>query len=297
MDRAVFTVHVSSCNYTSQYSAVAECAPFRAPLHYRKLIPRDAMKADEEVTNIRTTSHLRSQLTMSERLQKGQELLEEGRVEEAVAFFSNELTSVTDPHQASQLHLNLGIAYFLFLQDLQRAIPHFDESIRLFPDNTDSIYNRASANIQLGKFPEAVLDLDRWIQLSAPEEDAEAYQLRGFALLQTGDHANALINFDRALTLDPTNYMALNNRANIYNDVHHRHDAALADLDAAIAAEPAEFLAYKNRGCVRALTNDRDGAMDDFRRCVQIEPESEGEIRELMEDLETQGESKKKRNR
>lgn len=93
---------------------------------------------------------------MNDRLQRGQQLLEEGQVrdeltyhhlicdqiDEAVSFFKGELATTTDPYQASDIHLNLGISHFLFLQDLTTAYTHFTESIKLRPDNIDSIYNR-----------------------------------------------------------------------------------------------------------------------------------------------------------
>lgn len=68
--------------------------------------------------------------------------------------------------------------------------------------------------------------------------------------MQLGQHPAALENFNNALRLQPDNYLALNNRAIIYNEYYNDPRRALEDLEKAINVEPAEFLAYKNRGDV-----------------------------------------------
>ena len=50
----------------------------------------------------------------------------------------------------------------------------------------------------------------------------------------------------------------------------NRIDDALIDLNSAISYHPTEYVAYKNRGCLLAMKEDFQSAIDDFKICLKI---------------------------
>ena len=73
-----------------------------------------------------------------------------------------------------------------------------------------------------------------------------------------------------AIRLDPSDYIALNNRGRFYEE-RGRLDPALADYDAAIAANPNYARAYGNRGKVRQLRGEPDAALSDYSRAIELD--------------------------
>ena len=50
------------------------------------------------------------------------------------------------------------------------------------------------------------------------------------------------------------------------------YDGAILDLDRALSIEPANLFIYLARGNVRVASNDYPGAIDDFDRAIEIDP-------------------------
>ncbi len=68
-------------------------------------------------------------------------------------------------------------------------------------------------------------------------EDANAWAHRGYAHGRSGKHDQAMIDFDRALGIDPRLVYALEGRAQLHS-ASRNHAAALTDLTTALAVEP-----------------------------------------------------------
>src|SRR5690349_18249191 len=75
---------------------------------------------------------------------------------------------------------------------------------------------------------------------------AQAYYDRGNALLDQGDNAGAIADYDRALAIDAANARAFNNRA-LARAALGQADQALADYSRALAIDPRYVRAYTNR--------------------------------------------------
>lgn len=136
---------------------------------------------------------------------------------------------------------------------------------------------------------------------------------RGFAKLQLNDKEGALKDFNGAVELQPDNYGVLNNRANLYMSSFGDFGKAMQDLNQAIQYRPNEYVAYKNRGYLKVLYEDFQGAVDDFKYCLQLliqishSPEHADlaqsqiqEVKDLMKEAleklrDNQGEKKKQR--
>lgn len=97
---------------------------------------------------------------------------------------------------------------------------------------------------------------------------AEIYN-QGLQLQERGDLANALLAYDKAVSLNPKFADAYNNRANIKlsrGDI----DGALADLSAVIAIDPKHPLSYYNRGNIYLQKGGNDEAIADFTKAIEI---------------------------
>ncbi|MDL5202163.1 BREX system ATP-binding domain-containing protein [Streptomyces sp. ALI-76-A] len=134
---------------------------------------------------------------------------------------------------------------------------------------------------------------------------AEAYRLRGAELCGAGNHATALVEFDRAVALDPESAPAYVGRAitrahqgdyrgavtdldradelapdeagtlALRGDYHRlmgSYEAAVRDLGRAVGLDPARKTAWASRGAVRHLLGDVEGAVSDLDRALELDP-------------------------
>jgi tetratricopeptide (TPR) repeat protein len=138
--------------------------------------------------------------------------------------------------------------------------------------------------------------------------DAQAYNLRGQALVRSGKTDEALAEFDHAIALDPNNADALYNRGLLYqSDKQHplaiddfsaangltpqraepllaraisylaldKLKEAAADLDEASEADPQNAQIWTTRGLVYERLGDRTKAASSYARAISIHPKDE----------------------
>jgi tetratricopeptide (TPR) repeat protein/serine/threonine protein kinase len=116
----------------------------------------------------------------------------------------------------------------------------------------------------------AIDDLTESIKLD-PKDDA--YAARGVAHNLAREYEKALADFDRALTIDPLNVVALRNRGCTYNE-QRRFDLAVHDFDAAIRLQPNDHpAAYNNRGLAYLVSGDFEKAIRDYTTAMNQSPE------------------------
>lgn len=85
--------------------------------------------------------------------------------------------------------------------DYDTALAYYDQAIRLGQENATAYNNRGWAHIGKRDYDKAVADFDRAIQLDP--QTAEAYLGRGQARQAKGDFHGAALDFEEALRLDP----------------------------------------------------------------------------------------------
>jgi len=105
-----------------------------------------------------------------------------------------------------------------------------------------------------------------------PLADAEAYLLRGDNFAEIQDYAHAILDYDRAILLQPDYAEAYNNRGYAY---YWNGDAtqAVAEYSRAIELRPAYAYAYNNRGAAYMASGNPDQAILDFTRAIQLRPD------------------------
>jgi tetratricopeptide (TPR) repeat protein len=124
---------------------------------------------------------------------------------------------------------------WLMAGDANRAFAATTLALTLTPDDTELLIDRAVALGSLGRFGEAVADLDR------------------------------------ALVADPARPEALVFRAAAWRHLD-RAEPARRDIERALALEPDNAEALLERGILRQLAGDSEGARMDWERAIELAP-------------------------
>jgi tetratricopeptide (TPR) repeat protein len=108
---------------------------------------------------------------------------------------------------------------------------------------------------------------------------------------QTGVWHDTMTLWTHVLSIEPDNYVALNNRGP-ERAARGDADGALADYDLAVRLNPAHVEAYTNRGAARHAKGDLDGALADFNQALRLNPRdtnayvNRGDVRHAQGDLD-----------
>jgi tetratricopeptide (TPR) repeat protein len=94
-----------------------------------------------------------------------------------------------------------------------------------------------------------------------------AYNNRGTAKEQYGDHQGALDDFTQALTLHPHYATAYYNRGRL-QDLLGNHQMAIADFDVVLALIPDHIQVLNDRGIAKSLLGDYAGAFEDLNAAL-----------------------------
>ncbi|MFG1976120.1 tetratricopeptide repeat protein [Nonomuraea fuscirosea] len=131
---------------------------------------------------------------------------------------------------------------------LEEAVECFSRAVELAPDNAYVPWHRALVKESLGRYGDALTDLDLFV--AHVPDDPEGYWKRGQIHRRLGQMEQALADLTRVVLADPAHTWALLERARVYDDLD-REAEALAELDRAIALDPESGWARGLRG--RAL--------------------------------------------
>jgi len=143
----------------------------------------------------------------------GYVLLQQGNVGDAIAHYEQALRIKPDDAEA---HSDLGTALYQTGQP-EEAVAHYEQSLRINPDDADVRYNLANALRSLGRTPEAIEQYEQ--ALRTRPDFAEAHNNLGIALGQAGRMPEAIAHFEQALRIQPE-----------YAEAHANLGYALAQL-------------------------------------------------------------------
>jgi len=106
----------------------------------------------------------------------------------------------------------------------------------------------ARANIDLGRYEEAIADCDKAIALDA--SDANAYDTRGWAKFKLNRYEEAIADYDEAIAIDPKNAAIIYKDRGIAKFHLGRYEEAIADYDNALGLH-AHIYRYTDNGNYR----------------------------------------------
>ena len=114
-------------------------------------------------------------------------------------------------------------------------------------------------------------------------ELGNAYYNRGNAFYYLGNPEKAIVDYSRAIVLDPARAETFYNRANSYADLGN-HERAIDDYTQAIRLEPDFDAAYYNRANSQMRQGRLLRAVEDYKKAFSLRP-GERLYRERIEAL------------
>ncbi len=191
----------------------------------------------------------------------------EARMEKGLPFPG--VASTTD---FTRNYLSYGSIFFE--RGYMTEADHFLQlALRDDPDNSEALYGIGSIYLQENKPSEAHAMFDRVIKLPQryPGTLPNAWNNLGLLSAREGHTDEAIMQFQKALQLDPDNFIALQNLGNAYRQAK-RWDDAKATLQHALQLNPESAEANYAMGMVYAQTDDADRAFDFLQKAIAEKP-------------------------
>ena len=171
------------------------------------------------------------------------------------------------------MHYNLGLAWKLKDQ-LDKAVPEFEEAIRLQPDLADAHYTLGILYWQRGEFDKATVEMQG--ALRSKPDYAEAHYTLGTVYKQQGKLSESAAELREAIRLQPDFAGAHTTLAGVLRQLGDAQGAAdEAKAGAKIVASTNNLQAAKvatNSGKRLLLAGDLQGAVSQFRSAINSEP-------------------------
>jgi tetratricopeptide (TPR) repeat protein len=154
--------------------------------------------------------------------------------------------------RSAEARNNLGGA-LLVRGEVDEALEHLQEAVRLDPNHAQAHSNLGVALARRGRSAEAIDHYREALRLDPRQ--VQAYSNLGNALLQQGQVREAIAQFEAGLSIDPTDPQARTNRAGaLLRD--GRIDEAIADLEEVVRLRPDFQPARRN---LEIMRRQRDG--------------------------------------
>ncbi|MBI4664298.1 MAG: tetratricopeptide repeat protein [Verrucomicrobia bacterium] len=164
-------------------------------------------------------------------LTRGNELLAQGKTEEAVQAFERSLKYDAG---SEDTHYNLAIALARLGRE-DEAIQHYKESLKILPDYAEAHNNLGNLLVKRGQFDEAVEHFNEGLIVNP--DSASTHNNLGRALAQLGKITDATIHFAKAIQLMPKYVEAHYNLGNAYV-TQGRIDEALEQFQETLRIQP-----------------------------------------------------------
>ena len=152
---------------------------------------------------------------------------------------------------------------------LREAEADLDEALRLAPEYTEALLDRAWLLRKLKRFGEAERDVDAARKVGFSQ--ADYFYNSAVRALKTNDRPEAERMIEFTLDLDPGHSRAHVARARLYMERGRFEDAA-KELDRAIPVHPSEADLYYHRGIALMAAGRPEHALKDFEVATSLAP-------------------------
>ncbi len=129
--------------------------------------------------------------------------------------------------------------------------------------------NRGIAYVDIGQWDKAIVDYTRAIEIDPKYTDA--YFNRGVAFGDLEQWDKAIVDYSKAIEIDPKYKSAFDTRGVAYANLG-RWDKAIADYSKALEIDPKFANAYDNRGVAYVNLGQWDKAIADYFRAIESDP-------------------------
>lgn len=137
------------------------------------------------------------------------------------------------------------------------------------PHNAREAFDAGLGLLKATRYDQAILNFNRAVDLQP--DFAEAYRMRARAYVAQSNPDLAIRDFSKVAELQPRDPLALTERGFAHLDKKEYADA-VADAGRAIAIDPKLARAYNLRASARRAAGDPRKAVEDFTKAVELEP-------------------------
>lgn len=152
----------------------------------------------------------------------------------------------------------------------QEQVDYLLKAIELAPDLAPAHYNLAIIYRHQGRFDEAVAHCDRLIEISP--EDARGYAFKARLLLEIGETGTVLPLLEKAVEMDPDDYIAWSDLGRAAY-LERRYERAAEAFARVVESNPAPD-AYFDLALAQQSLEQFDEAVENYQRYLAHHPES-----------------------
>jgi tetratricopeptide (TPR) repeat protein len=155
----------------------------------------------------------------------------------------------------------------------EKALEDFKIAIKAGTPRADVCEGAGCIYGSRGDFNNALFCLNKAIQMKP--QKGSAYFNRAITLGSLNRNEEAIKDYTLALVYAPQNAIEIiTNRSNLFL-ITGRYKEAIADFDYLISIDNKNFLFYYNRAVSRQQTNDIPGAISDYQKALQLQPDDQ----------------------
>ncbi|MGX1785516.1 tetratricopeptide repeat protein [Bosea sp. NPDC055332] len=206
--------------------------------------------------------------------------VQEGRSDYAGALRSYDLGLKQTPGHRNLLFRRAFVLSMLHRDDA--AIKAYDTLIAAHPEAAAGYGNRAWHLSQKGEHAAAMRDANRAISLDP--KNGQPHHVRGLIYFEKEDYRKARVAFERAAALGHTTTELFNMRGRTALGLK-RYDDAAADFDEVIRRVPTAMYGHYNRGLTERLRGRWAEALGHYSKALEVEPGDEDAVRQRNEML------------
>jgi tetratricopeptide (TPR) repeat protein len=219
-------------------------------------------------------------------LNLGLALAAQGRIDEAMAQYSELLRLKPDSPIALMAHLDLGIA-LAGQGRTDEAVTQFSEALRIKPDYAEGHNNLGNALANQGRTDEAVAQFSEALRLKP--DFPEAHLNLGLALALQGRIDKATAQYSEALRIKP-DFPEAHLNLGVALAGQGRTDEAAAQFSEALRLKPDYPEAHLNVGNTLASRGRVDEAIAQYSEALRLKPDFP-QARRLLNDLMSRAKS------
>ena len=158
------------------------------------------------------------------------------------------------------------------LEQNQKALQDYDEALRLNPQDSYALYNRALINRAFGRHDEAVRDFRTSLALRPDNPEGELEL--GISLLDAGRPDEAMRQYNRYVSRNEDEPWGYANRGLLHAWQGNRAKAE-ADLDKAWSLDPGNYVVMRARAVLEAQTGNPQLAIGLLDTLLEKDPDDE----------------------
>jgi tetratricopeptide (TPR) repeat protein len=156
------------------------------------------------------------------------------------------------------------------------AIQTFDKALKIDPNNTVILLNKAIALDAQGNHDAAIQTFDKALKIDPNNPDLLAE--KGFTLRNMGNYSGALTYFDKALEIHPNDIITLNDKGVTFI-LLKRYSDALSIFDKALEIDPNNIDALTDKVVALSSLGKNKEAFDTNKKILEIDPANKDAIK------------------